>query len=297
MRQPAVSEPLSDQTGAEVLGDLRVMASFKPLLLANELDSLEALFAVSSGESLRKPGLESWRERIRLTLRDVEGTHTLYLKRFTDPPPKVQRAVRASDTGAVSVAGLEWFRMHQLAGDGIATIQPIAFGEEIRSGREARSAILTAEVPGESLERLAANWSRDVHLPAIRRVLLGTADLVACFHGCGYIHRDLYLSHIFFAEAAASDEALHLIDLQRVMRPRWRRARWIVKDLASLNYSTPLGLVTTADRVRWLCRYLNVDRLDGRAKRLVRRIMTKTARIARHDRRRSARWQDEGTGR
>ena len=170
MRQPAVSEPLSDQTGAEVLGDLLVMASFKPLLLANELDSLEALFAISSGESLRKPGLESWRERIRLTLRDVEWTRTLYLKRFTEPPPKVQRVVRASDTGAVSVAGLEWVRMHQLAGDGIATIQPIAFGEEIRSGREVRSAILTAEVPGESLERLAANWSRDVRLPAIRRL-------------------------------------------------------------------------------------------------------------------------------
>ncbi|UCF33080.1 MAG: hypothetical protein JSV78_12180 [Phycisphaerales bacterium] len=297
MKQPAVSEPLSDQAGAEVLGDVLVVASFKPLLLANELDSLEALFAISSGESLGKPGLESWRERIRLSLREAEGTRTVYLKRFTDPPPKVQRAVRASDTGAVSVAGLEWARMHQLARDGITTIMPIAFGEEIRSGREVRSAILAAAVPGESLERLAANWSRDVHLPLIRRALIGTADLVACFHGCGYIHRDLYLSHIFFDEAAASDEALHLIDLQRVIRPRWRRARWIVKDLASLNYSTPFDLVTTVDRLRWLRRYLNVDRLDGRAKRLVRRIMAKTARIARHDRQRKARWRAEGTGR
>jgi heptose I phosphotransferase len=187
--------------------------------------------------------------------------------------------------------------MHQLTDDGIATIQPIAFGEDIRSRREARSAILTAEVPGESLERLAANWSRDVHLPAIRRILVGTADLVARLHGCGYIHRDLYLSHIFFDEAAAPEEALRLIDLQRVIRPRWRRGRWVVKDLASLNYSTPFDLVTTADRLRWLCRYLNVDRFDGRARRLVRRIMTKTARIARHDRQRRARWQAEGTAR
>jgi hypothetical protein len=297
MRQPAVSEPLPDQTGAEPLGDLLVVASFKPLLLANELGSLEALFAISSGESLRKPGLESWRERLRLTLRDVAGTRTVYLKRFTAPPPKVQRAVRASDTGAASVAGLEWARMHQLSDEGIATIQPIAYGEDIRNGREARSAILAAEVPGESLERLAARWSRDVHLPAIRRVLLRTADLIARFHGCGYVHRDLYLSHIFFDEAAASDEALHLIDLQRVIRPRWRRGRWVVKDLASLNYSTPFDLVTTADRLRWLRRYLNVQRLDARAKRLVRRIITKTARIARHDRRRKAKWKDQGAGR
>jgi plasmid stabilization system protein ParE len=330
MTRTTSNEPSSTSPEDPVmLNDLTIAAPYAQLLRDNGLGSLDDLCTESLGESLHKPGLDTWRERLRLTLTHGSGPQTVYLKRFFHPPARVQRSVRGSDTGAKSVAGLEWAWMHRLAADGIPTIQPIAFGEELRGGREIRSAILSAKVPGDSLERLAATWGPQQR-PTVRRVLGTTADLVARFHRCGYVHRDLYLSHIFFDDRAAEAGALHLIDLQRVMKPKWRAGRWRVKDLASLNYSTPAALVTTGDRVRWLKCYLeltssplrketgfapgpvpgitsNEDRgactpsrrtakLDPRARHLIRRIVAKTRRIARHDRRRRAWLQAGGSG-
>lgn len=83
--------------------------------------------------------------------------------------------------------------------------------------------------------------------------------------------------------------AFRLIDLARVFKPRWLRQRWIVKDLAALHYSCPAGLVTRTDRLRWLKLYRRVRRLGPAERRLIRRIETKVARIARHDRSRASR--------
>ncbi len=63
-------------------------------------------------------------------------------------------------------------------------------------------------------------------------------------------------------DAAAIHQSPHLTDLQRVFRPRLRGERWLIKDLASLNYSAPAGLIARADRLRWLKRYLGVAKLD-----------------------------------
>ncbi len=77
---------------------------------------------------------------------------------------------------------------------------------------------------------------------------------------------------------------MHLIDLQRV---RWQREgwprRWIVKDLAALDYSSPAGIVTRADKVRFLREYLGLRRLDAEGRALAASVAAKTRRIARHD--------------
>ena len=295
MSHATSDKPSSRSAGKTVrINDLTVAAAYAQLLRDNGLCSLDTLCTESLGESLHKPGLDAWRERLRLTLTHPSGPQAVFLKRFFHPPSRVRQAVRASGTGATSVAGLEWAWMHRLAADGIPTITPIAFGEELRDGREVRSAILSAKVPGDALERLTTQWGPE-RRRTVRQLLGTTADLVARFHRFGYVHRDLYLSHVFFDDRAETEEALHLIDVQRVMRPRWRVGRWVVKDLASLNYSTPPVLVTTADRVRWLKRYLELTKLDARAKRLIRQVEAKTRRIARHDRRRKARLQPGGS--
>jgi len=294
MSHATSDKPSSPSSGKTVrINDLTVAAAYAQLLRDNGLCSLDTLCTESLGECLHKPGLDAWRERLRLTLTHPSGPQAVFLKRFLHPPSRARQAVRASGTGATSVAGLEWAWMRRLAADGIPTITPIAFGEELRDGREVRSAILSAKVPGDALERLTAQWGPE-RRRTVRQLLGTTADLVARFHRSGYVHRDLYLSHVFFDDRAETEEALHLIDVQRVMRPRWRVGRWIVKDLASLNYSTPPVLVTTADRVRWLKRYLELTKLDARAKRLIRQVEAKTRRIARHDRRRKARLQPGG---
>lgn len=286
--------------GCVSVNDLWVVSGYEDMLAKAGLDSLDALCRAEGGDSLTKPGLANWRERIRLRF-DDRRCDVAYLKRYRDPPRSAGAAARRaimSDSPAggvrISLAGLEWHWMHALAREGICCVRPIAFGEEFRGGREQRSAVLAASVPGQSLEFLLNSPGRAELLP-MRELVGSTAELVARFHAAGYIHRDLYLAHIFFDGDAAIDQSLHLIDLQRVFRPGLRRERWLVKDLASLNYSAPAGLVSRADRLRWLKSYLGAKRLDGAARRLFYRVVGKTASIARHDLRRRRRLQPGAT--
>jgi len=287
--------PASDAGCGSVVShnDLLIVPAYEGLLRSNQLDSLDALFSVSDAESLTKPGLGPWRQRLRLTLNVSGSGRTFYLKRFANPPASVRREVRRAGYDAKSVAGLEWTWMHRLAGEGIPCVKPVAFGEDLHGSRERRSAILTAAVPGDSLERFADRWG-DSDRGTVRRLIPPLAKLVARLHGRGYIHRDLYLSHVFYDPTTGVEKSLCLIDLQRVIRPRWGRRRWIVKDLASLNYSAPGHLVSRTDRIRWLKHYLALPKLDASARRLAHRVVGKTKRIAKHDRRRTARLQTQG---
>lgn len=312
-------------------GDLLTVASeYAPLLESAGLNSIESIFNYADGESLNKPGLASWRERIRMTVANGGETHTLYLKRFTEPPAKARREARHCGNGARSVAGVEWNWLHVFRAAGIPCAAPVALAEEFVRGRERRSAVIMAAVPGRSLEAWAAEWTA-----ADRRIVADliapTAGITARMHALGCIHCDLYLSH-WFAEIgepvetsaamkighSSSDKkqhttapvayarrtewsaeayptaaprtaeavghptasSVHLIDLQRVFRPSCCIGRWVVKDLASLYFSAqnllPAGMLSRADALRWLKKYLHVSKLDRRGKRLAYRVIGRT---------------------
>lgn len=274
------------------VGDLTVASSLVPLLECHGLTSLESLMSYADGERLDKGGLPAWRERLRLELTDGRGeTKTFYLKRYRQPPWSAQLdRVRAGAAGH-GTAWIEWRWMRKLHAAGVGCVQPGAFGESMAGRRERASALLTPAVAGESLERWAAG--RRGRCP--RAMVVQLADSVRRFHGLGLVHRDLYLSHVFHDESESEDQRYRLIDLHRVMHPRWWRTRWRVKDLAALNYSTPTRVATAADRVRFLRRYLGVRRLGRRGKALARRVSAKTKRIARHDCRRTALVAGAGT--
>ncbi len=286
-----MSDHISRSTPDNVrsLNDLQIVGEHEELLRENGLDSLVALLArPPKDETLHKPGLAPWRERLRLTLSSEGRRRTFYLKRFRNPPRSSRREVRRSGTGANSVAGMEWAWAQSLAADGIRCLRPIAMGERIQNRIELCSAILSEAVPGKSLEQWAGEWNHSDR-PTIHGLLEPLADLVGRFHACGYVHRDLYLSHIFFDPALPLDQSLSLIDLQRVVRTSRQRTRWIIKDLAALNYSTPLHLVGKSARLRWLTHYLGVSKLDRSVESLVYPILGKTQRMARHDERRRLR--------
>ena len=268
------------------LNDLTVLRGFEPLLQRHKLDTLDALFC-AQGQRLDKPGLSSWRERLRLSLDDADSRRVLYLKRFREAPSAVQREVRRSGCRASSLAGLEWNWISRLERDGIPCMEPVAMGEELKASREQRSAILTAAVPGVSLEVWMDQWG-EPERATIRRLIAPLANLTARLHSRGYVHRDLYLSHVFYDPSKPDNQSLHLIDLQRVMRPSLRWRRWIIKDLAALNFSAPKRLVSASDRVRWLRAYLGIVKLDATARRLAYRVVGKTLAIARHERSRRA---------
>jgi hypothetical protein len=78
------------------------------------------------------------------------------------------------------------------------------------------------------------------------------------------------------------DFELFIVDLHRVDIRKGVGKRWVIKDLAALNYSS-LGLpVQTRDRLRFLKRYLQKTRLEKSDLQLAQQILNKTGRIARH---------------
>ncbi len=267
-----------------------VRPGFESVLAALGLDNLDAVFAWSAGQRMDKPGLESWRQRWRIELPGGHGYG--YLKRFVHPPLRRQMQRWLNGAGRWSTAGIEWRNARQLADASIAAAEPIAFGQEMTGAWERRSFILLGEVAGQSLERWLPAYlpppMQDPRGQARRKRLDRLARFVARFHGEGFVHRDLYLSHIFIDAADADDageEEFRLIDLQRVFRPRWRKRRWKVKDLAALNFSTPPERVSERERMRFLCRYVRECGGQESTRRLVQAVEAKTRLIARrHER-------------
>ena len=256
------------------------------------LGTFRAVFRYATSDELHKAGLPSWRSRTRIRLTDSPGlADTLYLKRYDHPPLGVQLRRFLSPARFRSTAGWEWRQIQKLHRLGVPTVFPVAFGEKRRGLFERRSFLLTEGVPGESLERWVPEHCPPVTSPLRDRpdhrhrrhsILRELAHLTATLHGAGLVHRDLYLSHVFVSFSASGHAHLRLIDLARVFQPvRVRLRRWIVKDLAALNVSSPPGRVSRSDRVRFLRAYLDLARLDESAKTLARRVAARTCRIQR----------------
>lgn len=288
---------------------LTVHPDFAEPLAAAGLASLEAVLQTPGDDDLHKPGLAGWRQRLRLKLPAPGGGEpaVIYLKRYTKPPLKEQWANRKQ--GHADCAAVEWHWLTELDRLGVPGPVPVLYGSKRRRGLEAASVMATAAVPGEALERWVPRQLGPGGTLADRatklRLIAMTADLVAKLHGQGLIHRDLYLAHLFLdprvlapgsSDADPGDASLPggitLIDLQRMIRPRLRWRRWVVKDLSALNYSTPADAASTADRVRWFRRYRGLAgdaRLSPDDKALIRAVVAKTGRVARHDAKRNKR--------
>lgn len=245
---------------------------------------MDRLFADDLGERMDKAGLAPWRQRRHVEVQLNGVRKSLFVKRFENPPYRAARRVRSVGVGIRSIAGVEWHWMHHLRNVGISCPRPVAFGEEFTGTKEKRSVVVSAAVPGQSLEKWTTRW------PEIEsqrhRVLFGVARLIRQFHGLGLIHRDLYLSHIFFDPSLTDENGLSLIDLQRIFQPVYGKTRWVVKDLASLNYSTPRAIYSRADRLRWLRAYLGKAKLGRDGRKLAYRVIGKTLRVARREERR-----------
>lgn len=192
----------------------------------------------------------------RRTLVAVSGGTVLYAK------------LRRGDRG---VAAAEWRWLHVLPLLGIATAAPIAW---LASGR--RSLLATLALPGRSLDAWACDAVREGWLPELCRwIRRDLADFVARLHGQNLIHRDLNAAHLF-GDDPRRGGPLALLDVERVFRPRWRRRRWIVKDLASLFASRPIELPPLTG-LRFLRRYLGEPLYRHRG--LLRAIAAKAARV------------------
>ena len=226
---------------------IRCDGPLREAIRAERLDTIDGAFAYDGGELLSKPGLIGRRRR-RLALTDATGaTHTLYLKcydreRFRPALWRWMTTGRRISRAAGELAGIDAARS-----GGVETMRPLVCGDDPSWLGRGRGYLLVTAVEGDALERCAEDFlTRNAHPDGQERIECLTArlaELVGRLHAAGCVHRDLYASHVFLAESGSSLH-LFLIDLARVFRPRWRRRRWRVKDIAQLKYSMPSAWVS-----------------------------------------------------
>ena len=258
-----------------------VAEDFKHAFDTLGMTSVEAVFAFSQGQELVKKNIASFRSRTALDT--TEPTSTIFLKRYDRAPKAVQLRNWLQGGRRRSNSMIELEPMVELAALGIGVPRPVAHGQVWHGLFERRSFLATEKIPNaQSLERQlpACFESRGKgHIKQRREFIRDLAKFVKGFHSLGYRHRDLYLSHIF----RNTQGDLFLIDLARVFRPRVRRERFLIKDLAQLHFSLPGKAFTRTDRLRLYLAYAEQTRLTARDKVFIKKLLAKVARMTRHD--------------
>lgn len=236
-------------------------------------------------EPLLKPGLGG-RQRWRWQLNGA-GAATLYLKRYVATPLAEQLDRVRRQAGRHSRAWWEFHQSQELRKRYVPAVRAIAFAEQMRGPYEVCSAVLCEEVPGDALDRLwlrlCADHAAVCRPPARHELVCRLAQFVSAFHQTGVCHRDLYLCHVFadVDPAAGRPPRFTLIDLARTHRPRLRRLRWLIKDLAQLDCSARQIGATRTDRLRFLVTYLGLAPTAPRVRHYAQRIVRKSSRILR----------------
>ena len=262
-----------------------VCEPFRDALALLGLTSLDAVFAFDAGRDLAKPNIGRFRKRLQFEVvpTGCDRPVKIYLKRYDRPPILGQIRNWLSHHCRGSFAQLERQTADRLAAAGTSTPRVVACGERWGAVFEQRSFLMTEEVKdSRSLESRLPSCFDGPPVPQKRCDFIGRLALfIKRFHETGYRHRDLYLSHIFCSDSGE----FCVIDLARASRPI-RQRRFQVKDIAQLHYSTPARLVTPADRLRFYLAYVDRRRLLPQDKALIRRVVRKALRMARHNRKR-----------
>jgi hypothetical protein len=270
---PANSGFISAENGAMWLD-----GAYRRMLGANGLIDFHEVMTVSDGRCEKAlPDREVWHFR----LEDVStAPRGIYLKRhhlrtwdsrlraiFGLPPARTPGLVEAANVG-------------QLASQGIAVMRLIAYGEKLHADGLEESFVITealedyAELPDYLRRHFAGKPTRHSERK-LRGLIRDLAGIVRRFHRAGYNHRDLYCRHFFVHDQPGGPREIRLIDLQRVQRRRWRRRRWIVKDLAQLAWSAPRACIHCKHKIAFLHEYFGVKKFRPEHKRWIRSIVLK----------------------
>jgi heptose I phosphotransferase len=259
---------------------------YKEVLIQNRLDTLKSFLQYANVEIVKQAIKE--RNTVKLVLDEGHGQSTFFLKRHAAPSVKEYLKLLIRFSWPKSAFN-EWraiIRFHQV---GIPTMVPVAAGVKRNSlGIAKQSFVLTREISNaHRLDHYLAKWLRrplsKEEIQRKRRLIRQLARLTRKMHIMGLNHRDYYLCHIFIRTTEESrDCELFIVDLHRVDIRKKVGNRWIVKDLAALNFSSLDLPIHTTDRMRFFKLYLQKVRLDKKSCRLLRQISKKTKRIARH---------------
>ena len=217
---------------------------------------------------------------------------SVYLKRHERLPWRDRLlALILPSRGPHSPAAAEWEHLRRAREIGVPVPDVVAVGEAIGPWGELRSFLMVAELVGcealnETLPGLVATIEPGEFARLKRSLIREMAEITARLHGAKAFHKDLYLCHFYLdlGRLAAGEGRFTLIDLHRLGVHRWAAARWRVKDLGQLLYSTfGVAGIDDRDRLRFWKHYrrLLALRSPGWQARAVR---AKAARYLAHNR-------------
>ena len=256
-------------------GKLIVAHTFADLLRRHNWQTFATIWSRTADAAIAKK-LRTDRITLRFTLDDNGVQRPFYIKRHGRSSWKEYLKPLLRLTWPILGARNEWNAILEFHEIGLPTMTPVAFGE---SGSD--SFLITESLENcVKLSEVLANSSQTLLAQmAHRQITHNVASLARTMHKAGLHHQDFYLGHLMQSKTAP--ETIYIIDLGRVHKQKPLSQRWIVKDLAQLNFSA--SKVPIIERLRFLREYLGRP-LTVKDRPLMARIQAKTYAIARHSR-------------
>ena len=273
---------MSEQKFVEISKSFFIDPDYKTAFSELGLTTIDAVFSFNAAKNLTKDSLAGFRSRLQFEI-GLPPT-TVFLKRYDKPPILTQLGNWLSARCRISCGFFDFEPANKLAAAGINNPKIISYSEQWGIFFEKKSFIITEKIPdAESLERKLPdcfNAPDTVENLKLRRNFIAQlAGFVKKFHETNYRHRDLYLSHIFYADSGN----FYLIDLARAFKPIICRRRFWIKDIAQVYYSAPARYFSKTDRLRFYFGYTGQNKLTRKDKAFIRKVVNKARRMARHD--------------
>jgi len=162
----------------------------------------------------------------------------------------------------------EWLALNKLRALGVASLEPVAYGEQKANPATKKSFIVTRELTG--VVQLDHYFQQNTVPSREKRMLLEKVAHVAReLHIVGINHRDFYLCHFMLdVESIAqwhkqgSGPHLYIVDLHRAQIRQQVPRRWLIKDLSGLYFSSLNLGFTRYDYFRFMRAYWQLPLKD-----------------------------------
>lgn len=277
-------------------GKLVVNQMFSNLFRRHHWTTFEVIWTHTAEAAVAK-NLRTDRVTLRFTLDDAGRERAFYIKRHGRSSLKEYIKPLLSLRWPILGARNEWNALLEFHDAGLPTMMPVALGQSgsnsflITEALEnctklSELTLPTATPAGNGLRRRVDTAHSAA--PDRRSLVKRIARMTRTMHDAGLHHQDYYLGHLLLPNGAAAGDVppdrVYVIDLGRVRKQQPLAKRWIVKDLAQLNYSA--RDVRPTDRIRFLREYLG-RKIVTTDRGLIASIESKTAAIARHSQKNS----------
>ncbi len=205
----------------------------------------------------------------RVTLRFEYGGQVFFLKRHTGIGwREIFKELFQGRLPVVSAIN-EWRALKRLQMISVPSLRPVACGEQGWNPATRKSFLITLELTDTiSLEALALNWRHlDNFVQIKRKIIRRVAALVRHAHDNGINHRDMYICHLHikrsWIENPVGDPEIFVIDLHRAQIRLKVPVRWLIKDIASLYFSSIDVGLTYRDYLRFIREYCRQSLYDS----------------------------------